>query len=114
MLPTGKLLVAGGSDSTGQYLASTELYDVGLGFDFELATGAHGGDVSRCCRALALVAGGSGFRGISEASGGNGAQNSSSNYPLVQLRNVANEQTRFLLSDPQHQLVGHRPSPRSR
>ena len=36
------------------------------------------------------------FKGISEASGGNGAQNSSSNYPLVQLRSLANEQTIFL------------------
>ncbi len=33
----------------------------------------------------ALTASASRFKGISEASGGNGAQNSSSNYPLVQL-----------------------------
>src|SRR5205823_1377310 len=32
-------------------------------------------------------------------SGGNGAQNSSSNYPLVQLLSLANEQTLFLLVD---------------
>jgi hypothetical protein len=42
-----------------------------------------------------LIASGSGFKGISEASGGNGVQNSSSNYPLVQLLSLANEQTVF-------------------
>ena len=42
------------------------------------------------------MASGSRFKGISEASGGNGAQNSSSNYPLVQLRSHTNEQTIFL------------------
>src|SRR6266508_1122966 len=46
-----------------------------------------------------LTASGSQFKGISEASGGNGAQNSSSNYPLVQLLSLANEQTLFLLVD---------------
>ena len=46
-----------------------------------------------------LTASGSRFQGISEASGGNGAQNSSSNYPLVQLLNLANEQTLLLPVD---------------
>src|SRR5204863_3102133 len=46
-----------------------------------------------------LTASGSRFKGISEASGGNGAQNSSSNYPLVQLLSLANEQTLLLLVD---------------
>src|SRR5215472_16177751 len=46
-----------------------------------------------------LTASGSRFRGISEASGGNGVQNASSNYPLVQLLSLANEQTLFLLAD---------------
>ena len=46
-----------------------------------------------------LTASGSRFKGISEASGGNGAQNSSSNYPLVQLLSLANEQTLFLPVD---------------
>src|SRR5215467_4142823 len=46
-----------------------------------------------------LTASGSRFQGISEASGGNGVQNSSSNYPLVQLLNLANEQTLFLPVD---------------
>src|SRR5206468_3973017 len=46
-----------------------------------------------------LTASGSRFQGISEASGGNGAQNSSSNYPLVQLLSLANEQTLFMPVD---------------
>ena len=47
----------------------------------------------------ALTASGSRFKGISEASGGNGWQNSSSNYPLVQLLSLTNEQTLFLPVD---------------
>src|SRR5881227_3146567 len=46
-----------------------------------------------------LTASGSRFQGISEASGSNGAQNSSSNYPVVQLLSLANEQTLFLPVD---------------
>ena len=46
-----------------------------------------------------LTASGSRFQGISEASGGNGVQNSSSNYPLVQLLSLVNEQTLFLPVD---------------
>ena len=42
---------------------------------------------------------GSRFQGISQASGGN-TQDSSSNYPLVQLRSIGNEQVRFLSVDP--------------
>jgi hypothetical protein len=92
------VLVAGGSNGTGA-LNSAELYDQGLGFDSNwqplLTT------VSRSILQSgdSLMASGSGFKGISEASGGNGVQNSSSNYPLVQLLSLANEQTLFLLAD---------------
>jgi hypothetical protein len=93
LLPLGKVLVAGGSGDT-----SAELFDPGLGFDPNwqpsLITVSPfilpGGE---------LTAYGSRFQGISEASGGNGAQNSSSNYPLVQLLSLANEQTLFLPVD---------------
>ena len=50
-----------------------------------------------------LTASGSRFRGISEASGGSGVQNSSSNYPLVQLLSLGNEQTLFL---PVNRIAG--------
>ena len=43
---------------------------------------------------------GSRFQGISQASGGN-TQDSSSNYPIVQLRRLDNEQVTFLPVDPQ-------------
>jgi len=46
-----------------------------------------------------LWAVGARFKGVSEASGGNGGQNSSSNYPLVQLLSLVNEQTLFLPVD---------------
>ena len=42
---------------------------------------------------------GSLFQGISQASGGN-FQDSSTNYPLVQLRNIDNSQVAFLPVDP--------------
>ena len=47
----------------------------------------------------ALGVEGSLFLGFSEAAGG-GTQQSATNYPLVQLRRLDNEQTRFLPSDP--------------
>ena len=50
-------------------------------------------------RGSELTASAACFQGISEASGGNGVQNSSSNYPLVQLLNLANEQTLLLPVD---------------
>src|SRR4029077_2763579 len=43
---------------------------------------------------------GSRFQGISQASGGN-TQDSSSNYPIVQLGRLGNEQVSFLSVDPQ-------------
>ena len=94
LLPNGKVLVAGGFDSTS-YLSSAELFDPGLGFSNAwqptittvtslLSTGA------------GLTLGGAQFRGISEGSGGNGSQDSSSDYPLVQLRGLESGQTLFL------------------
>jgi len=43
---------------------------------------------------------GSRFQGISQASGGT-TQDSASNYPIVQLRMLDNEQVAFLPVDPQ-------------
>src|SRR5437899_3315835 len=94
--PNGKVLVAGGSNHSGA-LASAELYDVGLGFNSlwqpEIA-------------AALLVAGhrlrltGSCFQGVSQASGGNNTQDSSSNYPIVPLRRIKSEQVLFAPVDP--------------
>ena len=92
LLPDGKVLVAGGNSS------SAELYDPGLGFDPNwqpLLTSVS----PLILPDSELTASGSRFQGISEASGGNGVQNSASNYPLVQLLSLANEQTLFLPVD---------------
>ena len=102
LLPNGKVLVAGGSDSSFNPSASAELYDIGLGFvrpDWQpqIATVTQDSDGS-----LALT--GSRFQGISQASGGN-YQDSSTNYPLVQLRAIDNSQVAFLLVDPIGRLV---------
>jgi hypothetical protein len=95
LLPNGKVLVTGGDDGTGS-LASTELFDVGLGFTTswqpQIATATSPLNLGD---SLAIT--GSQFRGISEGSSGN-SQDSSADYPLVQLRNMANEQTVFLLT----------------
>src|SRR5215471_12864878 len=97
LLPDGKVLVAGGYN--GSASSSGEFYDPGLGFDSSwqplLTTVSppilHSGSE--------LTASGSRFKGISEASGGNDFQNSSTNYPIVQLLSLDNEQTLFLLVD---------------
>ena len=96
LLPSGKVLAAGGYNVG--YLASAELYDGGLGF-----LDSWRPVISSASSPLALnaklVLGGSGFKGLSEASGG-GFQSSATNYPLVLLQSLANEHSAFLLSDP--------------
>ncbi len=98
LLPNGNVLAAGGFDSLGDPLSSAEVYNVGLGFSnvwqpqldpfaSELALGGN------------LTISGSGFRGISEGSCGN-SQASPGYVPVVQLLSLANEQTLFLLPDP--------------
>ena len=97
LLPNGKVLVAGGYYPGGGYpFSSAELYDVGLGYPNALqpkittvTTPFNLGD------SLAIT--GSQFRGVSEGSSGN-SQDSSADYPLVQLRRLDNEQTMFLLT----------------
>ena len=97
LLPNGKVLVAGGVD-TQRHLASAELYDVGLGFSSDWQPEI---DIAplrlRSGNRLRLT--GSLFQGISQASGGN-TQDSSSNYPIVQLRSLDSSQVVFLPVDP--------------
>jgi hypothetical protein len=97
LLPSGKVLVAGGYG--GYYLTSAEVYDQGLGFDSNWQPLLSTVSPSILPSGSSLTASGLRFRGISEASGGNSVQNSSSNYPLVQLLSLANEQTLFLFAD---------------
>jgi hypothetical protein len=97
LLPNGKVLVAGGVVRDDDL--SAELYDPGLNFDPAWQPLLTTVSPSILPNDSALIASGSRFKGISEASGGNGAQNSSSNYPLVQLLSLTNEQTLFLPVD---------------
>ena len=100
LLPSGKVLVAGGNTSnfTSDILASAELYDTGLGF-----TAASQPVITSATSSLhlpdKLLLNGTRFRGASGSSSDN-TQSSSTNYPVVQLLSLVNEQTRFLLSDP--------------
>jgi len=99
LLPSGKVLAAGGTTDGLTGLSSAELYDQGLGFDPSWQPLLTAVSPSILHSGSQLTAAGLRFKGISEASGGNGAQNSSSNYPLVQLLSLANEQTLFLPVD---------------
>jgi hypothetical protein len=95
LLPSGEVLVAAGNNVGPR--AGAELYDVGLGFSSDwqpnIATAT-----LRFSSGNRLFLAGSRFQGISQASGGN-TQDSSSNYPVVQLRSINNEQVAFLLPD---------------
>jgi N-acetylneuraminic acid mutarotase len=102
LLPNGKMLVAGGiyfdlDDFDEHPLSSAELYDPGLG-----SSGARSPKITSASfdPARRLVLTGPGFRGFSSASGGNGAQDSATSYPLVHWQRLGNEQSGFLLPDP--------------
>ena len=96
LLPNGQVLVVGGRGDVS--LASAELYDSGLGFvrpdlQPQIVT-----VTSPLGLGNSLVLTGSRFQGISQASGGN-FQDSSTNYPVVQLRSIDNNQISFLPVD---------------
>jgi hypothetical protein len=96
LLANGKVLASGGISTNG--LTSRQvLYDVGLGFSAswqpQISTFTSPLNLNN---SLALT--GSKFRGVSEASGSNGSQDSPSDYPVVQLLSLHSEQTLFLPS----------------
>jgi hypothetical protein len=95
LLSNGKVLVAGGFGPTNNFLGTAELFDVGLGF-----SNAWQPQISTLTSPLVLgsplAISGSGFRGISEGSGGNGPQDSPGDHPLVQLRSFESAQTLLL------------------
>lgn len=95
LLANGKVLVTGGLSNSGEN-KNAELFDIGLGFDpgrqpsLDSATSLVGLNTK-------MTASGTRFRNVSEASGGNHF-NSASNYPLLQLTSLSNEQTKTISS----------------
>ncbi len=91
LLTNGRVLATGGYN--GDTINSAELYDTGLNFvrpDWQPQVATATFDVG-----ANLVLTGSRFQGISQASGGNDLD-SSTNYPVVQLRSIDNSQVSFL------------------
>jgi N-acetylneuraminic acid mutarotase len=90
LLPDGRFLVVGGTNNT-----TAEIYDPGLGY-----TNTVRPQITAITPAInlgsSLTVTGALFRGVSESSGGNNAQGSSTDYPLVQLRSIESGQTVFL------------------
>ena len=87
------LLLAGGYFYS-EPLQTAELYDIGLDFKDSWRPQISS---ARFSNSLRLT--GSLFQGISQASGGNTAD-SSTNYPIVQLRSIDSSQVAFLPVDP--------------
>jgi hypothetical protein len=93
LLPNGKVLVAFGYSEP-----SAELYDVRLGFSSDWQPEIDTATLRRASGNRLFLTG-SLFQGISQASGGN-TQDSSTNYPIVQLRSLDSSQVVFLPVDP--------------
>jgi Galactose oxidase, central domain len=96
LLPNSKILVVGGEGASHVSLASAELYDVGLGFSSDWQPEITSATIKSHNR---LILAGSRFQGISQASGGN-TQDSSSNYPIVQLRSIDSSEVVFVQANP--------------
>jgi len=94
LLPSGQVLLAGGQDSSLNAQSSAELYDSGFGFGSTARPVITSGTF-----AAGLSVNGTGFTGISEGSSGS-TNSSATNYPIVQLQRIDNDQVFFLLSDP--------------
>jgi N-acetylneuraminic acid mutarotase len=93
LLPSGKVLVAGGGFIN--LFNSAELYDPGQGFSNSWQPQINS-PVPPFLPGSTLALTGAQFRGVSEGSGG-GTQNSAADHPVVQLRAIENEQTSYLL-----------------
>jgi len=94
LLASGKVLSAGGY--FGSPHNNAELFDASPGFSAASQPQISAASFDAAGR-LNLT--GTGFRGISSASGGNGSQDSPTNLPVVQMRRLDNEQSAFLLPD---------------
>ncbi len=94
VLPNGRILVYGGL-SNSSLLNSVEVFDAGQGI-----TNSWRPQITSLTTPLPLgnnlVISGAQFRGVSEASGGNGSQDSPADYPVVQMRALESGLVRFL------------------
>lgn len=93
LLTTGDVLVTGGSNGSGP-IANAALCHIGLGYSLSWQP-----QLSEVSSPVALsgsvLISGAQFRGVAEGSSGN-SQDSSADYPLVQLRSMENGQTFFV------------------
>ncbi len=95
LLASGEVLVEGGEgNSANDFPVSSEVYDEGLGY-LDLWRPVLTSFSNPATHGTSVSASGIRFKGTSEASGG-ATNNSATNYPLVQLRRIDNEQTLFL------------------
>jgi N-acetylneuraminic acid mutarotase len=98
LLPNGQVLVAGGYNGrTLVEYTNGVVYDSGLGYSNSWQPQITS-VTSPLTLGSSLAVAGTQFRGISEASGGNNDQDSASDYPLLQLYSLANEQKMFLIA----------------
>ena len=96
LLPNGKILAVGGNNNNGStILVSSELYDIGGGYNNSWRPNILNANSSLTTGVSKLAISGSGFKGVSEASGG-ATNSSATNYPLVQLRSLTNEQIAWI------------------
>ncbi len=90
----GRWLIAGG-EPANVVLASSELYDIGLGFSAPVRPQISTATPQLSNDGGSLTLSGLRFQGIGDASSGNG-QDSSSGFPIVELRSLSNGQSLFL------------------
>ena len=99
LLSDGMVLIAGGVIGTVTGSTNTaEIFDASLGFSDARRPVIT--SISSFAQAASLVLTGSGFRGDSEGGAGASFNSSATNYPLLQLMRIDNEQSFFVRSDP--------------
>ena len=91
LLTDGTVLIAGGTDGSN-FLTSAEFYDVGQGYPTSRRPVISSGPFAGVSEPSTMTLGGSEFAGDFESSGGCGSSNSSTNYPLLQIQRIDNEQ----------------------
>ena len=94
LLSGGTVLIAGGTDGSNS-LTSAEIYDIGEGYPSSRQPVISTGPFAGVSEPATMTLGGTEFAGDFESSGG-GTNNSSTNYPLLRLQRIDNEQISFV------------------